>query len=280
MEQRPKSKLSTAALVMGILSVVFVLLPFGSMIFGILGLIFAIICLAKKKGSKGKSVWGLILSIVGLLGRVLATVAVVVILIAGGTIGFLSLGTIMATVGPYLSDMGIDTSSIMENIDDGSIDLNESDDWRYSYLPSKDVMETNGIEFTVPEGFEVGDLREDEYGKNYILYSDDAAYYFPEVVYEYSSSDYYEAYDEFLDYWFAYPEYSEYIPWMDDRIDYWNDDWYVTGLDYDDGDSYSYCLIAFSTHSNKIVLLSCFPYSNEYDEACMDTQFLLQYIEE
>ena len=87
-----RSGLCTASLVLGIISIVTCALGF---LPGVLGLIFAIVCLAKKKQPKGVAVGGLITSIIGLLVGGIATIVAVIFIVTsgilvGGTVGVLS----------------------------------------------------------------------------------------------------------------------------------------------------------------------------------------------
>lgn len=98
MTERPKSGLCTAGLVMGILCAVFAFLPFGNLIFGLLGFIFSVVSLGRKRGSVAKGVWGLVLSVVGVLIKI---AAVIVLLIVVG------IGTIVALIGTGLTALGL-----------------------------------------------------------------------------------------------------------------------------------------------------------------------------
>lgn len=81
-----KSKMTTVALILGIVSLIWI----PGTCFGLAGLIVSIICLAKKKMPKGKAIAGLILSIVG---PILGIIAAVVIALATG-LGASLLGTL------------------------------------------------------------------------------------------------------------------------------------------------------------------------------------------
>ncbi len=308
MEQRPKSKLSTAALVMGILCVVFSLLPFGGLIFGLLGLIFSIVCLAKKKGSKAKSVWGLVLSIVGSALRVIGILIGGLILLAGGTIGIMSLGSIITFLAPILIGLGMENLlgynledlsvldeqdisliSFADEDDDNGLILNldndDSGDWRFDYLPSDNSFEYEGFTFTLPEAADDYGINDEDYIDDttfdwYVIGLDEDLLYFPMTVLEYEEDNYSDAYESILSYWYEMENgYDMYVTWHDEDVHEWNDDWVIAEIEYDNGSFYSYDLVAFSTHTNKVVLLAYYPIENEYMDKCLDVRYLLNYIE-
>lgn len=73
------SGFSIASLVLGILSIVCCCVWYISGIFGILGLVFSIIVLVKKKSGKGMAIAGLICSAIGIIMAVILLVMVVVV---------------------------------------------------------------------------------------------------------------------------------------------------------------------------------------------------------
>ncbi len=79
-----KSGLCTASMVLGIISLVTCLLLNLGFLPGLLGLIFAIVCLVKKKEPKGRAKAGLITSIIGLVIGFLAGLIGVIIIVSSG----------------------------------------------------------------------------------------------------------------------------------------------------------------------------------------------------
>lgn len=131
MEENKKSGLCTAALIMGILCMIASILPFGNFLFGLLGLIFAIICLAKKKGTKTKAVWALVLSIVGWVLRILLGIIAAIIIFV--VIGF---GAFLTGLSATLANMGLE--DVASSIDDYNNSYNNGydddyDDWDSDY---------------------------------------------------------------------------------------------------------------------------------------------------
>nr|MCR4929336.1 hypothetical protein [Lachnospiraceae bacterium] len=115
-----KSGLCTAAMVFGIISVATCLLLNLGFLPGVLGLIFSIICLAKKKEPKGRAKAGLITSIIGLVvGGIGMIIAVVVIVTSGILVGG-ALGAVTAAANELASgDIDSDEFiNIVNNIDD------------------------------------------------------------------------------------------------------------------------------------------------------------------
>lgn len=134
-EVTKKSGLTTAALVLGIISIVW----FPGGIIGLVGLILAIIALAKKKQPKAKAVWGLILSIVGpLLGFITAIIIAIVLALTG------SIATVFASLGlnslaNQIDDYGIDHAWDGDGYDyTGYGDYDDDDDYNYTGLTGMD----------------------------------------------------------------------------------------------------------------------------------------------
>lgn len=328
MEQTPKSGLSTAALIMGIVCIVMAILPFGNFIFGLLGLIFAIICLVKKKGKKSKSVWALILSIAGWVLKVINLVIIFIVVFV--VVGF---GSVVAAIAPTLTSMGLDSfvdtlesfdsdydfgnandyndwDSLTDDYnnldwdaldnwddddywndewnwddydgyedDDYGYDWDYGDSWDVMYLPSDIYYDYGNFRFSIPEGFYDNGEMEYEGGSLYCVGTDTCDFFFPELVYEYESDDMESACDEVLDYWLDYSNCPDCITWVEDGIYFWNDDWYYTSFEYDDGENYAYFVLAFSTNEDTIVVISANPYDNECTDECYSTRCLIDYIE-
>lgn len=79
-----KSALCTASMVLGIICLVTCLIFNIGFIPGLLGAIFGIVCLAKKKEPRGRAIAGIVTSAIGLLIGAIVTVIVVVVLLSGG----------------------------------------------------------------------------------------------------------------------------------------------------------------------------------------------------
>lgn len=71
------SNLAVAALVFGIMGIIFCWFPFLNLVLSIVGIICAIISLSKKNPGKGMAIAGLILSIIGLLLGALMTFLII-----------------------------------------------------------------------------------------------------------------------------------------------------------------------------------------------------------
>lgn len=210
MEEK-KSGLCTAALVLGILSIVGS--PFLNLGFipGVLGLIFSIVCLAKKKQPRGRAVGGLVTSIAGLvLGCVLGGVGVVLITIFGA-----SLGGIFATLAAMFVGVAgeLDNPELQDAIN--NIQVTDNTGYNYDY----DSFNLDGDEYNI--GFDFDDVDEyyivlsntgfedlTKYGykleqseSEYVVYSKNGAEFeFPAYVLDYKNwgSDHKSAYENFM----------------------------------------------------------------------------------
>lgn len=299
MAQRPKSKLCNAGLVMGILCVCFALLPLPCFIFGLLGFIFSIVSLGKKKGSVAKGVWGLVLSIIGVLLRLTGGIVLAVLIVSGGVIGVTLLGMLigvlssmgMDNISDYLEELEYyDTTGYNSAVDD-EYDNNtvyeddtykvylKDDSWMYDYLTSGVSYTIDNFRFNVPQGMEdIGFTGENNvrrglwYGNDMICFPGAIGFY---------DGDMYDGYAKVRK---QNENDVATITWYDDEIHQWNDDWSQTSLEivynYEDGSTeYCYAVIAFSTHENVAIILQYFPEGNEFTEDVYVLQQLYKYID-
>lgn len=299
MAQRPKSKLCNAGLVMGILCICFSLLPLPCFIFGLLGLIFSIVSLARKKGSVAKAVWGIVLSVVGVLIRIIGTITMAFLIVSGGIVGASILGLLiyifsmmgMEELSEYLEEIEYNSTSgynevIDYDYDDNTVYDNDTlsvyvkdDSWMYDYLSDGVSYDIKNFRFNVPEGMEDAGFTGENGVRRKLWYGNDSIC-FPGALTSYEG-DMYDGYAKVR-------EQNENdvatITWYDDEIHQWNDDWYQTSMevtfDYGDGNTeYCYVVIAFSTHENTAIILQYFPEGNEFTEDVYDLQQMYRYID-
>lgn len=131
-----KSKMTTVALILGIVSLIWI----PGTCFGLAGLIVSIICLAKKKMPKGKAIAGLILSIVG---PILGIIAAVVIALATG-LGASLLGTfgLSSLIGANIQDYGFDPDNYVY-VPDDTPGIDDDDDYYNNYYDGDDYNNNN-----------------------------------------------------------------------------------------------------------------------------------------
>ncbi len=165
-----KSGLCTASLVLGIICLVTSFIFNLGFLPGVLGLIFGIICLAKKKEPRGRAKGGLITSIIGLvIGFITGTIGIVLIvasgLLVGGGIAGLSALSSAAQSGDF--DQVI---NVIDNIQDASSSNSGSDgldinDLLNSYNNDYDLDN----QFTINEngGFDINEPAWDGDGYDY-----------------------------------------------------------------------------------------------------------------
>ena len=149
-----KSGLCTASLVLGIICLVTSFIFNLGFLPGVLGLIFGIVCLAKKKQPRGRAKGGLITSIIGLvIGFITGTIGIVIIvasgLLVGGGIAGLSALSSAAQSGDF--DQVI---NVIDNIQDAN--TNSGTDFNVNDILSN---YDNDNQFSINEngGFDIND---------------------------------------------------------------------------------------------------------------------------
>ena len=149
-----KSGLCTASLVLGIICLVTSFIFNLGFLPGVLGLIFGIVCLAKKKEPRGRAKGGLITSIIGLvIGFITGTIGIVLIvasgLLVGGGIAGLSALSSAAQSGDF--DQVI---NVIDNIQDAN--TNSGTDFNVNDILSN---YDNDNQFSINEngGFDIND---------------------------------------------------------------------------------------------------------------------------
>jgi len=149
-----KSGLCTASLVLGIICLVTSFIFNLGFLPGVLGLIFGIVCLAKKKEPRGRAKGGLITSIIGLvIGFITGTIGIVIIvasgLLVGGGIAGLSALSSAAQSGDF--DQVI---NVIDNIQDAN--TNSGTDFNVNDILSN---YDNDNQFSINEngGFDIND---------------------------------------------------------------------------------------------------------------------------
>jgi hypothetical protein len=136
MNENKKSGFCIAGMVFGIISIIFCCFGF---LPGLLGLIFSIISLAKKKQPKGCAIAGLITSIIGIiLGLIVGIILLVVIITSGIFVGGVAAGL----------------SKLSNEIQSGNIDvteyLNAAEGW-------ENYLDGDGYDFD-PNGWNIDDF--------------------------------------------------------------------------------------------------------------------------
>ena len=170
-----KSGLCTAALVFGIISLATCLLFNLGFLPGVLGLIFSIVCLAKKKEPKGRAKGGLITSIIGLvIGFFTGIIGIVLIvfsgLLVGGGIAGVSALSNAAQNGDFEQMVNvIDNIQDVNAINSGSTDLDSLSSLLNGDLDNQFSINENGG-FDINDGsdnYDWSDYTGDDYWDNY-----------------------------------------------------------------------------------------------------------------
>ena len=305
-----RSALCTAAMVFGIISVSTCLLFNLGFLPGVLGLIFSIICLAKKKEPRGRAKGGLITSIIGLVIGFFAGFAGVLIILfsglfVGGTIGLL--GTVVNSFKDgdfdevvnvidnikeentgygfdngndytdYLNNNNSDYSNLF-NFDDGNNSGYDSD---YGYddgsYASSFYMELNGVYF---EDLEEHGYRYSYGDEDYSVYTNKngAEFEFPAYVvttasYGYSNFDAYDNYIEEL----GVKDNPDY--YYDEKLYEFDDEWdYAYCETLSDYGEYEIWMFAFSQYSDQMVILIARPSDSHFDDDFNDFYYTMKYM--
>lgn len=77
-DRRQSSSLAVCSLVLGILSIVFCLFPYLSIIIGLVGLIQGIVCLAQRRAGRGMAIAGIVTGVLGVMISILLGVIMVI----------------------------------------------------------------------------------------------------------------------------------------------------------------------------------------------------------
>ncbi|MBR5896499.1 MAG: hypothetical protein IKZ39_02665 [Lachnospiraceae bacterium] len=166
-----KSGLCTAALVFGIISVATCLLFNLGFLPGVFGLIFSIICLAKKKEPKKRAKGGLITSIIGLVvGFITGGIGIVIIVVSGIVVGGGIAG--ISTLANSVSEGDFDNViNVIDNIPDGNTNSSGSDlDYLSGLLNGNDydnqftINENGGFDIIDPDNMLDGDGYDNYWG--------------------------------------------------------------------------------------------------------------------
>ena len=283
MEER-KSGLCTAALVLGIISIVGS--PFLNLGFipGILGLIFSIVCLAKRKQPRGKAVGGLVTSIIGLiLGCVLGGLGFLLIIVFGASMGgiFAFISALFLGVASELDNPDVQNAinniQVVDNTgysndydlggDDYDVDFDFDDDDSDYYF----VLSNTGFDDLTEHGFKY-EYSEDDY----IVYSKDGAEFeFPAYVMDYTQwgYDHESAYEKFMksngfdesdDSGFGYEDLTDYnMDWeygCGHKVSHYNNE---NGV-YDEYESFMVVFPKDSESNDMIILILRW---NKYDDS-------------
>ncbi len=185
MNENKKSGFCIAGMVFGIISII--LCCFGFLP-GLLGLIFSIISLAKKKQPKGCAVAGLITSIIGIiLGLIVGIILLVVIITSGIFVGGIAAGL----------------SKLSNEIQSGNIDvteyLNAAEGW-------ENYLDGDGYDFD-PNGWNIDDFNWDtsNYDSGDYNFDYDSDYDFSELenwILDAGNTDYSDSSDDLSEVYF------------------------------------------------------------------------------
>ena len=181
-----KSGLCTASLVLGIICLVTSFIFNLGFLPGVLGLIFGIICLAKKKQPKGRAKGGLITSIIGLvIGFFTGIIGVILIVfsglvVGGGIAGLSALGKTIQSgdlnqvvnVIDNIQDISSATNSGSDGIDINDLLNSYSNDYDYDLDNQFTINENGGFDINEPmwdgDGYDYsGDFDWDSYLNDY-----------------------------------------------------------------------------------------------------------------
>ncbi|MBP5276745.1 MAG: DUF4190 domain-containing protein [Lachnospiraceae bacterium] len=286
MEEK-KSGLCTAALVLGILSIVGS--PFLNLGFipGLIGLIFSIVCLAGRKQPRGKAVGGLVTSIIGLiLGCVLGGLGVVLIIAFGASMGgiFAFIAALFVGLAGELNNPEIqdainniqvtDNTGYVSDYDGYSLDGDDYD-LSFDYDDNEEdyyiVLSNTGFEDLTKHGFKLEQSESD-----YVVYSKDGAEFeFPAYVLDYNNwgYDHESAYEKFMKS-NGFEEDNTNGFGYDDLTDY-NNDWEygcghkISHYDNENGvyDEYESFMVVFPKNSESNDMIILILRWNKYDDS-------------
>ena len=304
-----KSGLTTAALILGIVSIVLLFIFNLGFIPGVVGLILSIVCLAKKLEPKGKGIAGLITSIAGIILSIIGgivTAIVLIFVIPTVTAGFLTMAASSMASSPQTQQFIYDAIDELED-QSGSYTYNNSydgDNFDWDFDTDVDTnfdfndggaSSSSATTYSDKYAMTIGNTYFEDltnYGYSY-GWGDDtytvytkgySEYEFPGYVF--NQSDYGSTpEDAFLGFvnMTAMPQDGNYYT---NFLTYYNEEWdygygeQMTHYDDENGNRYEYeiFLVALSKKTDDMVVMILRPDKDTIDDSFTDMMSLMDYM--
>ena len=161
-----KSGLCTASMVLGIICLVTCLIFNIGFLPGLLGAIFGIVCLVKRKEPRGRAIAGLITSVIGLIIGAVVTIILVVILLTGGLMVGAAANEVNNALKEVENETGINVWETIENgeynqfiNENGEFDEDAFNKWYEDKTGNSiydDYNNNGGYDIDIDDGYDFG----------------------------------------------------------------------------------------------------------------------------